>query len=644
MNRRADLPPQDSQILSPAEIKSRKEVFVIAIITVAVLLVAQLVNLQIVQGARYKTLSEQNYMRITPIAAPRGNIVDRDGNVLVTSRPSYAVYYWYLDKAKADETLPRLADLLGLKLEEVQKKIEQYQGRYFEPVPIARDIPPEKYTAIAEDAPNLPGVFIEPEPIRYYPAGMTGAPMFGYVGEITEAELADSKFTGYKVGDIVGQEGLESYYEDVLKGTAGGYQVEVDYRGRPTGNSGPGIEPEPGDDLQLNISLPVQEAAEQALAKVLKDTPSAKGGAAVVLDVKTGGVLAMVSAPGFDPNKLVTGISSAELNELLTNGEWRFSNLAISGLYPPGSTFKVVTAIAALAEGKVTPTETVFDPGYYPLVPSLPCHAHGSVNVVQALQVSCNVFFYEMGRRLGVDAMAKYATALGLGQKTGVDLYGENYGTVPTTQWKKQAYAEGRVAEPDVLFSENLMAGMGQVFHLDTPIQMASVAQAVANDGVRMKPEIASKVLDSQGNVVKEFAPEVSGTLTVDRSVLDVVKQGMLNCATQPGGTAYWAFQDLPFKVAGKTGTAENPLGKTHAWFIGFAPFDNPEIAMAIVVDQGGQGAVAAVPVARAIVDAYFAPILGKPAEAPEGAATKETAGQETPPAGATGQTTSGTR
>lgn len=617
MKRRSDLPPQDSQVLSPAEMKSRREVFLIAIVSVAIILLAQLVNLQIVKGERYRKLSQENYLRITPIPAPRGNIVDRDGNVLVTSRPSYSVYYWYLDEEKAAETLPRLSTLLGLRIEDIQKKIQQYQGRYFEPVPIARDISPEKYTAIVEDAPNLPGVFIEPEPIRYYPGGMLGSATLGYVGEITQAQLADPRWAGYKVGDIVGQEGIEAYYEDILRGTDGGYQVEVDYRGRPTGNSGPGIEPEPGDDLQLNIMLPVQQAAEKALAQARKESRTAKGGAAVVLDVKTGGVLAMVSAPGFDPNKLITGISATELNRLLTTGEWRFSNLAIAGLYPAGSTFKIVTAVAALAEGKVTPTERIFDPGYHPLVPSLTCHkasGHGSVNIVDALKVSCNVFFYEMGRRLGVDAMAKYATALGLGQKTGVDLFGENYGTVPTTDWKKKAYDEGRVAEPDVLFSENMMAAMGQVFHLDTPIQMAVVTQAIANGGVRMKPEIAKRVLDPQGNVIREIAPEVAGTLVVDPAVLDVVKQGMLAVTSQPDGTAYWAFYDLPIKVAGKTGTAENPLGETHAWFVGFAPFDNPEIAIAVVVDQGGQGSAVAAPVARAIIDAYFAPALAKPA------------------------------
>jgi len=332
-------------------------------------------------------------------------------------------------------------------------------------------------------------------------------------------------------------------------------------------------------------------------------------GVAVVLDAKTGGVLAIASVPGFDPNRLVTGITQSELNRLLDNREWRFANLATTGLYPPGSTFKIISAVAALAEGKVTATETFSDPGYHPLVPSLICNkagGHGSVNIVEALQVSCNTFFYEMGRRLGIDALAKYADALGLGKKTGIDLFGENYGTVPSTEWKAKAYEEGRVSEPSVLYSENMMAAMGQVYHLDTPIQMASVVQAIANNGTRMKPSLVKEVTNPDGEVVREFLPEIAGVLDVDREVIDIVKQGMYAVTATSSGTAYWVFRDLPVKVAGKTGTAENPLGESHAWFVGFGPYEDPEIALAVVIDQGGGGSTVAAPVARAIFDEYF--------------------------------------
>ncbi|MGI6643999.1 MAG: penicillin-binding protein 2 [Bacillota bacterium] len=596
------------QHLTRAELKSRRDLSVVLIGLIFITLTGQLVNLQVVRGDYYRRLSTENHVRITPIQAPRGDIVARGGELLVTSRTSFSVYYWYLDQEKADATLPRLCQILGIDESEMEAKVKKYSGRYFEPIPIARDIDPETHTAIVEDAPNLPGVFIEPEPIRFYPEGELASTVLGYVSEITAEQLEDPVWDGYSMGDTIGQQGLEAFYEGYLRGKDGGYQVEVNNVGRPTGNVGPGIEPESGYDVHLNLDVGLQRAAEEALRKAIEESDSAKTGAAVVLDVKTGAVLAMASCPGFDANRLVTGISQQDLNEYVNTGKWRFSNLATTGLYPPGSTFKIVTAVAALAEGKVTATETFYDPGYHPNVPSLPCHragGHGYVDMVDALAVSCNVYFYEMGRRLGVDALAKYAEALGLGSKTGIDLPSEYYGTVPSTKWKAAAYAEGRVAQPEVLYSEHMMAAMGQVFHLDTPIQMASVTQAIANDGVRMRPRLASHITDSAGNVVAEFPPEVISTLDVDKSVFDTVKQGMMEVTSHSKGTAYWAFWDLPFRIAGKTGTAENPLGKSHAWFVGFGPYEDPEIAVAVVVDQGGSGSAVAAPVARMIFDAY---------------------------------------
>jgi penicillin-binding protein 2 len=613
MKRETNITPETSDSLAPALLKSRKEAVTIGLILIFLALASRMFYLQIIRGEVYSVMSHQNRTRITSIPAPRGNILDRNGDTLVTSRPSFSVYYWYTDEADAEKTLPHLASILGMDMEDIEKRLLQYRGRYFEPVPIAKDITPEQYTAIVEDAPLLRGVFIEPEPIRYYPGGSLMSPILGYVGEISERELAELKDEGYTIGDIIGKQGLESYYEAVLRGVDGGYQVEVDYLMRPTGNKGPGIDPRPGSDIKLNIDLNLQRAAEDAVRAAMEKYPTAKGGAVVVLDVKTGGVLAIVSAPGFDPNKLVSGISQRELNEFLSSGEWMFSDLSTTGLYPPGSTFKLVTAIAALSEGKTTPQEEVFDPGYHPNVPSLVCHrrwGHGSVNLVEAIRDSCNVYFYEMGRRLGMDTYAKYARELGLGAKTGIDLYGENYGTVPDSAWKAKAYSEGRVYEPEVLYSEHMMGAMGQVFHLDTPIQMASLTQAIANDGVRMKPFLVKEILTQDGEVERSFSPEVAGVLEAEQWIFDEVKKGMAMVTGDPQGTAYWTFHDLPIKVAGKTGTAENPLGENHAWFVGFGPFDNPEIALAVVIDQGGSGSEVAAPVGRAIFDAYFEPRL----------------------------------
>lgn len=599
-----------SKRLSQKDTKRIRNVVLSIIVLSFSVLCLQLFNLQIVSGEKYRAMSENNYLRITPIPAPRGDIIDCKGNILATSRPTFTVFYWYLDEAKAEETLPRLSEILDMELEQIEKKVQQYAGRYYQPIPIAKDISPEIYIRIAEDAPNLPGVFIEPQPIRYYPQGSLMSTTLGYVGEISQSQLADAQWADYKIGDILGQEGLEAYYEKVLRGKDGGYQVEVDYRGRPTGSDlGPGTEPQPGKTVQLEIDCDLQRAVENALLETLEKSEAAKSAAAVVLDVKTGGVKAIGSVPGFDGNMLISGISAQELDEKISSDEWRFANLAITGLYTPGSAFKVVTAVAALAEGKTTESEMFFDPGYHPMVPSLVCHrrgGHGYVNIVDALAVSCNTYFYEMGRRLGVDAIAKYGRVMGLGAKTGIDLFGENYGTLPTTEWKEKAYAEGRVAQPQFLLSEHMMAGMGQVFHLYTPIQMASVVQCIANDGVRMKPRLAAKILDSDYNVIEEIEPEISAVLDVGPDVLDTVREGMLKVTSDPRGTAYWVFYNVPFEVAGKTGTAQNPLGEDHAWFIGFAPFDEPEIALAVVVDQGGSGSTVAGPVAREIFESYM--------------------------------------
>ncbi|HHY35017.1 MAG TPA: penicillin-binding protein 2 [Firmicutes bacterium] len=602
--------------LPARELDRRRKIAALVLFFLLAILVGQLFNLQVVKGEKFLELSKRNCLMITPIPAPRGEIVDRDGEVLVTSRPSYNVLYWYVNPSEAEQTLDRLAEILGMDPSVLQRRIRDYSGRYFEPILLVKDLSPEQCVKVAEHAPEIPGVFIDVQPVRYYPGGTLAAPVLGYVGEISSSQLKSERFKGYKIGDIVGQEGLESYYEPYLKGTPGGYQVEVDYRGRPTGNVGPGVPPEPGKTLVLEMSASLQRVCEEALTQVLQKKPKAKAGVAVVIDVKTGGILAMASVPGFDPNRLIQGISYRELTEVLSTGQWRFLNLAISGLYPPGSCFKVVTAVAALQEGAVTPGETFVCKGYHPMAPTLGCwqkQGHGRVNLEDALGQSCNVFFYELGRRLGTDTIAKYALQMGLGQKTGVDLFGEAMGTVPTSAWKEKAYSEGRVSEPELLLSEHMMVAMGQVFHMYTPLQMAIVAQTIANDGVRMKPRMVKAIVDADGRTVKEFPPEVAENMNLPAQVIDEVKRGMLK-VTQKGGTAYWSFYDFPVPVAGKTGTAENPLGETHAWFIGFAPYESPEIAVAVLIDQGGGGSEVAAPVARAIFQEYFkvTPLRGR--------------------------------
>jgi penicillin-binding protein 2 len=336
----------------------------------------------------------------------------------------------------------------------------------------------------------------------------------------------------------------------------------------------------------------------------------------VVLRVDTGEVLAMASLPSFDSNEFAKGMTTRRFQALATDPLRPFNNRAIAGTYAPGSAFKLATAIAALEERKVSPGEYFFDPGYHPVVPSLACWAksgHGSVNIETAIRISCNVFFYEMGRRLGIDLMAKWGKRLGLGVKSGIDLGGEVTGLMPTTEWKRTAFQKKNppwMREAEFLLAEHMMSGMGQVYHSYTPLQMANYVATIANGGTRYQPHLLKQVIDPKGKVISEPAPVVAENLGASPATVDLVKRAMW-LVTQPGGTAAATFYGFPIDTAGKTGTAENPQGDDHAWYVGFAPYNNPEIAFAVVIEQGGHGGSAAAPVARKVLEYYFG--LGRP-------------------------------
>ncbi|MGB9867396.1 MAG: penicillin-binding protein 2 [Bacillota bacterium] len=587
------------------ELQRRVAVFLIIVVALTFLLGLRLVNLQLVQGERFEQLSLGNKLRVVPLVAPRGQILDANGQPLALSKPAFSVSIMLLKPDEAVESARKLAPLLGKDPNELVEKVKLGQRlRPFDPVKVASSISPEIHTKIAEMMDELPGVVIEAEPIRSYPQGSLAAHVLGYVHEISQEQLSLPRFRDYKPGDIVGQFGLESYYEQVLRGQNGGKQVEVDALGHPRSILGR-QEPVPGNTIVTTLDMNLQRVAEKALSdqlSKLRETQglrNAKSGAVVVLNVRTGAVLALVSLPAFDPNEFATGISSAKYQELQRQNA--FINRAISAAYPPGSTFKMVTALAALEEGKLAPDEVVFDPGYHWAVPSLHCWAasgHGAVDLVRAIKESCNVFFYEMGRRLGLDLLAKYGAKFGLGRPTGIDLYGESSGLLPTTEWKKRTFKQ------DVLMAENMMAGMGQTFHIYTPIQLANYVATIAT-GVRHKPYIVQKVVSPEGKVLEERTPVVEETLDVNPNYLSLVRKGMLE-VTMPGGTAGGVFAGFPVKVAGKTGTAENPQGDDHAWFVAYAPFDAPEVAVCVLIEQGGHGSSAAAPVARAVLEQYF--------------------------------------
>ncbi|MCR4398116.1 MAG: penicillin-binding protein 2 [Firmicutes bacterium] len=595
------------------------------VLAVALALVAvQIGRLQVVHGEKYDELSRGNRLRLVPVTAPRGIIYDRNGAVLAASRPAFTVSLFVMDPSATAVNAARLSAVLGMDAEKIRKKVSDQWDRLYEPIKIVRDISPDVYTAVEEHRAELPGVVVEVEPVRDYPNGTTAAHALGYVHEIMKEQLSSSKYKDYKMGDTIGQFGLEAAFESELRGQDGGKQVEVDARGRFSKVLGQ-IDPTPGNNVYLTLDLRLQSAAERALdsqiAQLRKTNPAVMSGAVVVLDVRNGEILAMASRPAFDPNDFSRGITPERLRELYSVKA--LNNLAIAGVYPPGSSFKMVTAMAALEEGKVTQTERIVDPGHHWLVPSLSCwnkSGHGAVDIRQALQVSCNVFFYEMGRRLGLDLIAKYGGLLGLGSVTGVEIPGEAGGLLPTSEWKRNAYQKKLVKEPEVLVAESMMAGMGQVFHSYTPLQMANYVATIANGGTRYRPHFLKAVVTQEGAIVREGVPEVVGTLGVSKQTLDVIREGMW-LVTQPGGTAASVFSGFPVKVGAKTGTAENPHGADHAWFVAYAPFGSPEIAVAVIVEQGGHGGSGAGPIARRVLESYFnlssAPDVGAGVTAP---------------------------
>jgi len=616
--------------LSQGKIENRIAVFMLLILVGFALLVARMAQLQLVQGAEYSRLADGNRRRIELLRAPRGIIYDREGRVLATNRPAFTVSLVRMGTSSPDpEVLRRLASILDMSPSEMEERIARGASvPLYQPLRIKRDVSPEVYTIIDENSHELPGVILEVEPMREYPFHKLASHVLGYLREIDDVELGRLSEQGYRMGDMVGKTGVEALYDLELHGSHGGRQVEVDAQGRRIKTLPRQVDPVPGNNLVLTIDAHLQDVAERALLeqmKLLREDPlrpqrRARAGAAVVLDVKTGEVLAMASIPDYDPNLFAGEISLEAWLALEQNPLFPFTNRAIAGEYSPGSTFKMVTAIAALETGRIHLRETFYDPGVYWRVMPKTCWlagGHGTLNLVQAIAQSCNVAFYEIGYRTGIDNIARYAAEFGLGEPTGIQFVPrENVGLVPSTAWKKQAFEEGLpgISDPRWYDAETLDASIGQGFHRYTPLQMAVYASALAS-GQRLQPQVVKEVLDPGGTPVWHMEPKVVATVNVASAHLDAIRNGMLK-VTQPGGTAGHHFTDLPVAVAGKTGTVEMDarLGRDdHGWFIGYAPFDDPQVAVAVIVEEGGGGSRAAAPVAKKILKAYF----GFPVEIP---------------------------
>jgi penicillin-binding protein 2 len=579
--------------------------------------------LQIILGPTTLLKSRENQTRVIHINAPRGLFFDRNGRIMVSNRISHNVMIIPDDVKDKPEVIKRMSKLLKCTETELRSKLKpdpKERGQYpYQYVPVKKDIDLTTLVKLYEAKMDLPGVEIDQFPLRYYKNAEFASHLFGYIREINERELVDLKNDGYRQGDIIGKSGLERTYEQYLRGVDGGIILEVDIHDRPLRRLET-REPQPGNNLHLTIDYKVQLAAEKALEEQFQITrantkyKNAQSGLAIALDPRTGDILAMVSKPGYDPNIFVGPIPKEVAEQLYNNPLHPFTNRVLQGEYAPGSTFKPVTVIAAFMEGKVTLDDRFYCNGYDPF-PGFPkCWTvtnptrvpiHGSQNVVDGIKNSCNIVMSELGRRLGPFNLAKYARKFGLGKPTGITLYpGEKKGLVPDPDWKRRYFKKDKTWYP----SETGMYAIGQSALTVTPLQLAQVYAAIANEGKVYRPRLVSKITNSNGEQIAEFKPEGIAAINILPEANAIVKSGMAKVIA-PGGTASGPFRDFPldqYPVAGKTGTAQKPPYDSNGLFACFAPVAKPEIVVVVVVEQGGGGSSAAAPVARKILEAYF--------------------------------------
>lgn len=573
----------------------------------------RLYRLQVGQGETWRSLSENNRIRLQRLAATRGLIYDRNGEPLVDNRPSFDVVVVPEDTHDLAATIQLVAHYLKAPELNVKQLVAAARARPpYEGVIVKRDVDYDAVVTLETHQLELAGVSLDVGPLRTYPYGHVGAHLFGYVGEVSEAELAQNP--GYRMGDLIGKFGAEKSWESRLRGIPGGQQIEVDALGRKLRTLSR-VPQTQGNNMILTVDRRLQTFTEQLMDE--------HEGAVVVLRPENGEILALVSKPSFDPNVFARGIKRDEWRELTTSKTRPLNNRAIQGQYPPGSTFKIVTAAAALEEGAVTPFTRIFcGGGYHFANRTYRCWkkgGHGTVDLHRALVESCDVYFYQVGQRLGVDTIADYAHRLGMGQLTGIALDNEKPGLIPTTEWKRARFHEPWFS------GETLSVAIGQGYVLGTPLQMANLIATVANGGTRYRPHFVKRIENAAGELVEEIEPEVLGHAGLRKTTLLQIREALRDVVNASNGTGKKA--KLPtIDVGGKTGTSQVfKMGKQvkthnmprhlrdHAWFVAFAPVDAPEIAISVLIEHaGGGGGAMAAPIAHDVADFYFALTRGR--------------------------------
>jgi len=582
----------------------------------AVALLARAFYLQIVQHEHYVQRAEGNRITRVPTAPNRGLILDRNGRILAEN---YSAYTLALTRAQIRDLEATLAEV-GKLIEITPGQLRRFrrllaESHEFETVPLKSKLTDEEVAVLAANRYRLPGVEVKARLFRNYRAGPGMAHVVGFIGRINDRDLKRlreaSREQNYRGSAYIGKTGLEQSYESLLHGRTGFDQMETDASGRAVRMLSR-IPPVPGKDLRLNLDVELQAVAEHAFGDYL--------GGLVALDPNTGGVLALVSKPGFDPNLFVDGIDPETWKALNESPDRPMVNRALRGIYPPGSTIKPFMALAGLDLGLRKPADTISDPGFFSLPNSRHQFrdwkrgGHGSVDLRRSISQSCDVYYYRLAVDMGIDRMHDYLAQFGLGEKTGIDLDGESPGLLPSRDWKQRRFKQ--IWYP----GETVIAGIGQGYHLTTPLQLATAAAMLANGGKRIEPRLVQAVRDPLAHAWLPQPGVVRGQMAIAPAHLAVVREGLMD-VMRPGGTASAAAAGAPYTIAGKTGTAQvvgikqgaryeasrlSRQYRDHALFIAYAPAENPTIVVAVMVENGGHGGSTAAPIARAVFDYYL--------------------------------------
>jgi len=586
----------------------RYKPFLIAALIGFLFLVIRTWHLQIIRGEEFSRLSKHNRIRIREIPASRGMILDRRGRIVVDNRPSFDVFLVPEDIGDMEKTAEFLHRMLKITPKELEERLEANKDRPpFKPVRIQSDIGRLHLALLETHKLDLPGLIVDVRPRRAYAYRDMGSHLLGHLGEIDSDELKQSRFREYQMGDLIGKYGVEQQWESFLKGLDGGRQVEVDAMGREL-KVLQWVEPQPGNNIFLTIDLDLQMTCENLL--------HGKEGAIVAINPQNGKILAMVSHPSFDPSLFADGINHEDWETLVQHPFHPLQNRAIQGQYAPGSVFKVITAAAGLEEGVISTQEILSCTGSYRFGNrTYRCWrkgGHGKVNLHRAIVESCDVFFYQVGQRLGIDTLAKYAKGFGLGEATKISLSDEKPGLIPCSEWKKKVY-------DDVWYEgETLSCAIGQGYILVTPLQLLNVSSAIANGGVLYLPQLVDRIESANGKVVKSYDPISIGKIPVSPENLLIIREALYGVVNEDHGTGRVA-RIKGVTVSGKTGTAQvirlkedvkeedTPYEhRDHAWFVAYVPMDNPVISVVVLVEHGGHGASASAPIARKIIHKYL--------------------------------------